>query len=32
MKENNLFMTRDKLAEMIRQEMTRTIRRNKENA
>jgi hypothetical protein len=31
MKENNLFMTRDKLAEMIRQEMTRTIRRNKEN-
>ena len=32
MKENNLFMTRDKLAEMIRQEMTRTVRRNKENA
>ena len=32
MKENNLFMTRDKLAEMVREEMARTIRRNKENA
>lgn len=32
MKEDNLFMTRDRLAEMIREEMARTMRRNKENA